>query len=390
LHSISDTGYLHSYLPSEAFLYIHNNSNTLLFYLLAGCHVYLAIVQLRISPKEHKWLYHTGIGISLLFTLMGVLLALPLVTGQTRTIILRSSFFIIFILDVYVLTISVIGFQKKKLYVYFYLISFFYNLMVTTYFATQIILYHFGMVEPLNQQFEWAYIFQVIEKFFMLIGITFQFSTQNKQLKTSQKELQVAQKNVVTILDEEQLRIAKDLHDSIGQELFLLKQQSKRSPFELGDKIDAIIDSLRNVSRQMYPVAIEKMTLCEAIPHLCHQIMTYSSFFVSSEICYGHQLEKEKELQIYRIIQEGVNNAMKHSMANAIRIEITETPANDLEIYIKDDGVGFDYNEITRRQHNSFGLKTMSQRAKSLGGTFHINSSKKGTVIHIHIPFQNV
>lgn len=381
----SDSGFFHSFFPSNSILYLNNNITSIAFYLIVGCHIFLTVVLLRLNSKESYTLFYIGKYMSIFFVLMGCLLTFPFIDGYLRFIIIKTSYYIVFAMDVYILTALIISLSKKQRFVYFYLAGFLFSLIG----STILILANLGAVDGINQDYNIAYIIPLIEIFCMLIGISFEFSDQNKKYINTQIQLLKAQKSVISIQDEEQKRIAQDLHDGIGQELTVLKRSLKKNNQET-NSIDAIINDVRKVSRELFPVALKKMDLKDAIENLCEQLNEDQILFISYEIEYPNKLQKDRELQSYRIIQECINNAIKHAEAQAVKIEMNVIFETTLEINIKDNGKGFDVEKIFN-SNSSFGLHTISNRVISLNGELKIDSvPNNGTTINIKIPIQNV
>lgn len=384
LVTFADSGCFHSYFPFKNFLYLNNNITAITFYCLIGIHIYLAITMLEPNKKQSYWLFKFGKYISIIFVTLALLLFLPQINEVLKENIIKFSYYIIFVMDVFLISVLVISIKNKQIAVYFYLGGF----LVSIVGGTVLLLANIGLIDNINQNYDLGYALPLVEIFCILIGISIQFSNQNKKLIITQKDLLMARQKVISIQEEEQMRIAKDLHDGIGQDLMLLKQTLRKNNLELTG-IESIIEDVRKVSRELYPVVLQKMGLKDAIQNLCEQIMEYYPFFVSSEINYSNKLSKEIELQIYRIVQEAINNSVKHSLAKAIRVEITENKENYLEILIKDNGIGFE-DKLKTNLIKSFGMQTMSQRTKSLGGIINITTSSKGSNILVLIPLKLV
>lgn len=105
---------------------------------------------------------------------------------------------------------------------------------------------------------------------------------------------------------------------------------------------------------------------------------------LTADIDYKNSLSSEKELQVYRIIQEAISNMLKYAQAIAGKITIQENTANII-IEIKDNGKGFDVNQ-TLVSGKAFGLHNIIERSKAIGGVARITSSASGTNINITIP----
>ena len=144
------------------------------------------------------------------------------------------------------------------------------------------------------------------------------------------------------------------------------------------DDVEEVITSVREVSRNLYPSLFESVGLPASLESLC-QRLTAAGFFTTCDIAYEAMLSKQDELQIYRIVQEALNNVMKHANAEACKITIR---SNDMQlrVEIKDNGVGFDA-EKANTNGLSFGLQSMKQRARAIGAGLHWESGANGTII---------
>jgi two-component system NarL family sensor kinase len=199
-----------------------------------------------------------------------------------------------------------------------------------------------------------------------------------EQLKQEQFTFQLLQNT-----EEERSRIAGELHDSVNQDLLTMKHNVLNGNQVVAEDFTKVIQEVRNISRNLHPSILENLGLEVSIEHLCEKL-TDVGLFTTCEIEYDSQLTKNKELQIYRIIQEALNNTLKHGKANAAKVILTIN-AQFLHLEIKDNGNGFDVDQQLKNPQ-SFGLQSILQRAKAIAGKININSSSNGTVILIKIP----
>lgn len=176
----------------------------------------------------------------------------------------------------------------------------------------------------------------------------------------------------------ERRRIASDLHDGINHELLNLKNNLYFQKSVTTTDVENIITSVREVSRNLYPALFEQVGLAASVDAMCER-MQKAGVFTTSEIDYAPMLIKEQEMQVYRIIQEALNNVAKHAGAEACKITI-KTTTYELWVEIKDNGKGFDTGRIDGDK-TTFGLRSMQQRAKALEAKFGIESSTSGTII---------
>ncbi|NER12743.1 hypothetical protein GWK08_04775 [Leptobacterium flavescens] len=210
----------------------------------------------------------------------------------------------------------------------------------------------------------------------------------NKVYLTRSKRLQESfSQQLLVSQEQERRRISKDLHDGLGQSLLLIKNKIVRSEDEnTKTMVNNAIEEVRSISKALHPFQLEELGITKAIENVIYQLDESTDIFISSEIDdIQHTFSPEKEVNIFRIIQESVNNIIKHSQAHAAKLIIKKSK-DLIKIVIKDNGKGFDfsekYNDLT-----SLGLKTLKERTKFLDGNMRINSEKgKGTTIDFIIP----
>jgi signal transduction histidine kinase len=188
-------------------------------------------------------------------------------------------------------------------------------------------------------------------------------------------------------VEQERGRIAGELHDGITHDLLTLKNTLDNSIGSSEERIDRIINDIRQISRNLHPVMLDKIGLKPSIENLCERYMRDERLLVMTDISYDKQLSPGGELQLYRIIQEALTNIEKYAGAHAA--QITVAPHDDvLLVFIKDNGKGFDVPETLSKGH-AFGLYSIIERSKALRGKATITSGDSGTNIHIEIPIQH-
>src|SRR5690606_2922289 len=143
----------------------------------------------------------------------------------------------------------------------------------------------------------------------------------------------------------ERKRIASDLHDSVSNELVNLRHIIANNDNQLKSKIDFILEEVRNISRNISPTLFDKIGLKLSVEQLIDRIQNQHNFFISSEIKYKGGLDNDKELQLYRIIQEAITNILKHANAVAGKVSINESDKT-VNVEIRDNGKGFDVSKM--------------------------------------------
>lgn len=196
--------------------------------------------------------------------------------------------------------------------------------------------------------------------------------------------------------EEERSRIAKDLHDGVGSLLsgtklsFMTVKENltlTRDNSVLFDKSLSLLDNsirdLRKVAHNLMPEALVKYGLKDALRDFCDSIQSSSNI----KVIYQHFGENRKlnstaEVFTYRIIQELVNNAMKHAEANQVIVQLSVSE-NKIEIAVEDDGKGFNKNEM---MHKGAGMNNLTSRVQYFNGTFDIITSPgNGTSVNIEL-----
>uniref|UniRef100_UPI003751D59A tetratricopeptide repeat-containing sensor histidine kinase n=1 Tax=Flavobacterium sp. TaxID=239 RepID=UPI003751D59A len=152
---------------------------------------------------------------------------------------------------------------------------------------------------------------------FLLSVITISFIKKQKKLKLEKiKSLQFT-KQLLEKTEEERQRIASDLHDSVSHELLNLKNSIEEKSEMTNKKIDAIINDIRSISRNLHPIMFDKIGLKSSVEQLVERAQSFNNFMVTAEIDYNSSLPTSSELQLYRILQESLSNIIKYANAMA-------------------------------------------------------------------------
>ncbi len=228
------------------------------------------------------------------------------------------------------------------------------------------------------------------------IQLYFHDITEREAFKEKLKDLS---QNIQEKIEEERQRIAKDLHDSVGQNLSLTRilihkietgngSVKKEDYNKVNGLVDDVIKEIRKISYDLKPRVLDEMGLAPALTALCSDISEQTGLQIITDIKEtDSRLDTKLEINLYRIAQEALNNVIKHAEATSIFI-IFKRVNNSIRLSIIDNGKGFDEDEIKRLKPNSLGLMNIRQRVESLDGTFTLESNpNEGTVITVEIPF---
>ena len=223
----------------------------------------------------------------------------------------------------------------------------------------------------------------------LLLGIILFGMLQFNKIRKERNDKKAFAEALMHTQEAERKRIAQDLHDGIGQSLLLLKKQlvaNQAVSLENQTMISETLDEVRAISRDLHPIQLEKFGLTAAIQEVIQKVESSTKLFVTTEINnIDHIFDSKTNIQVYRAVQEALNNIIKHAQATAARVTI-ETKADDIVINILDNGKGFDY-ELAVVKSKSLGLKTMFERLASIGGKMKITSNEPtGTRVVFKIP----
>lgn len=232
----------------------------------------------------------------------------------------------------------------------------------------------------------------------LIIGILIRYYYRNKIKEQKLQEVHQQQrfKAVIEAEEKERIRIAKDLHDGLGQLLSTAKINMSSLEGELVDKeddvllnnsmslIDEAVTEVRNISHNMMPTALIDFGLTRAIEALTSRINDANLIKVKFDHSgLDDRIEQSTEIALYRIIQEVLNNMIKHSEAAEIIVELKKL-GKKVHLQIQDNGKGFDVSKID--QSKGIGWKNIYSRLSMINGEIDIKSGlNEGTVININL-----
>ncbi|WP_108805545.1 MULTISPECIES: sensor histidine kinase [unclassified Aquimarina] len=216
----------------------------------------------------------------------------------------------------------------------------------------------------------------------------------NNEILALQKQQEIVKLEALIKGEEkERNRLGQDLHDGINGDLSVIKykitsiessqlmEKEKQFHSEAIELLDNTVEQIRLISHNLAPSILQDFNLTQAIQQLCDKIN--STYTVNINFQYfGHHLvlEQEKEISIYRIIQELVNNIIKHANATEAIVQINNHN-NRLYITVEDNGKGFDLDT----KSYGIGLQNIKSRVSFLNADLEISSCDQGTSIHINL-----
>jgi len=240
----------------------------------------------------------------------------------------------------------------------------------------------------------------------LMISFLFLYRNRHRKLLREREQLKLSYerellKSQLEIQEQTFKHISQEIHDNIGQMLSLAKlnlsTMDPSQPANLEQKISdskklvgqAIYD-LRNLSHGLSTDYIADMGLARAIEHELEMIRKsgdYETLFETDGKPYF--IDKQRELIIYRIIQETLNNIIKHAASQKIIIHLLYGQA-ELTLTITDNGKGFDLTPLDHDTSYGLGIKNMYNRARLMGAGFQISSTLgEGTSVVLSVPVEN-
>src|SRR5688572_10746822 len=224
--------------------------------------------------------------------------------------------------------------------------------------------------------------------------------------KQTQDTLRMFSRQLIEAQEDERRRIARDLHDQIGQTLTAVKMNlytvqrfcsAPEAAHCLKDNIDAIDEALRlvrDLSVDLRPPLLDDLGLATA---LCWYVDRYEKRAgVTTEVLIempnrNERFSRDLETACFRIAQEALTNVVRHARATHVLLQLTRKESS-LQMIVKDDGAGFDPGVLRRRARRiaTLGLLGMQERAHAAGGVLEIHSKlSRGTELRFSVPVDN-
>jgi signal transduction histidine kinase len=201
----------------------------------------------------------------------------------------------------------------------------------------------------------------------------------------------------------ERRRMAANLHDSFGQDLLVIKNQASLArqagphPTALSERLDEIsrqatqaLEDVRQITHNLRPYQLDRLGLTLALRAVARRMAESANLPLACHVDeLANCLDPAGEINLYRIVQEGLTNAVKHSGATEVTVVVRKGHAS-LRVSIRDNGGGFDPSRLEAPNANGeagFGLAGMSERARILGGTFTVQTQPgQGCCLVVEVP----
>ena len=220
---------------------------------------------------------------------------------------------------------------------------------------------------------------------------------ESRELERSRRDLRRLSASMVQAREDERRRIARELHDELGQRLTALKMElsslgGETSGSTRAGRIDAMIEmvddtvaTVRRIATELRPLMLDDLGLNAAIEWLADSWSRRMGVAVKLHLrAADPALDDAVNIALYRMVQEALTNITRHAHATQVCIEVQQI-GSELQLTVMDNGIGFDEASIYRE--GSYGLVGMRERALMLGGRLDIGSSPKGGGrVTVHLP----
>lgn len=208
--------------------------------------------------------------------------------------------------------------------------------------------------------------------------------------KIAEEEIQKMTGKIIDVQEDERKRLSRELHDGIGQNLYshlitinrLQTEMSHPLLDQMRDEATEIIEELRHLSWELRPSVLDDLGLFPAIRSYLVRFSEHHHIKIHFDCYLNCRLNTNKEITIYRVIQEALTNIRKYAQTEEATVTIREID-DEIRVVIEDKGKGFDLEKVTR----GVGIFSMEERAKAAGGNLSLHSvEEKGTKVFLEIP----
>jgi len=218
--------------------------------------------------------------------------------------------------------------------------------------------------------------------------------TERRRMEQEREQLR---RRIVSAEEEERQRLARELHDELGQHLTALKiglesMKSDESVERMKRIVTEIDGSVDRLTVELRPPVLDDVGLRGAIGSLLEQFSASSGIRadVHTTGTDDDRLPSQVETTCYRVLQEALTNVRKHSSAKSVSVILERTP-EQVQLIVEDDGAGFDTDDTEDGARGRFGLLGMRERVALVGGTFNIESTQgKGTALYVRVPLPRI
>ena len=214
--------------------------------------------------------------------------------------------------------------------------------------------------------------------------------------KEAEETLSTMTRKLIEAQEQERARIGRELHDDINQRLALLAlelEQLQETPSEIRSRaqelqrqINEIANDVQALSHDLHSSKLEYLGVTAGIKSWCKDFAQRQKLEINFKTDLSTVIPLEVGVSLFRVLQEALNNAVKHSGVRRFDVELLEY-SSEIHLIVTDKGVGFDVEEVTHGP--GLGLTSMRERVRLVNGTIQIESKVMGgTIIHVRVPIE--
>ncbi|MGG1554476.1 histidine kinase [Paenibacillus ferrarius] len=215
--------------------------------------------------------------------------------------------------------------------------------------------------------------------------------------RLSNHNVELTEKAKLTAVIEERQRLARELHDAVSQQLFAISmtatavgrtldkdfEKAKRQIHLIEEMASVAQSEMRALLLHLRPIHLEGKRLSEGLTELLKELAAKVPMAITWDMDEEIRLNKGIEDHLFRIVQEALSNALRHSKANKLEVKLLHR-SDGIRLVIRDDGVGF---ELDAKKLTSYGIVSMKERVNEIGGSVDIiTAPDRGTRIEIRVP----
>ena len=222
------------------------------------------------------------------------------------------------------------------------------------------------------------------------------------QRKLAEAALARVSRKLIAAQEQERRRIARELHDDIGQRLAMLtieigelQESSFNLPAQVRSRINElkkqtvnIATDIQSLSHGLHSAKLEYLGITTAVRGFCKEFGEQQKVEIDFQTHdLPSPLDPDISLCLFRVLQEALNNSAKHSGVRQVAVQLWGT-SDEIHLTVSDRGAGFDSEHEKQRESRGLGLISMEERLKLVNGTFSVESQpNRGTTIHARVPF---
>ncbi|GEM_PF-637973 len=240
------------------------------------------------------------------------------------------------------------------------------------------------MDRPEELEFAWLMLIGISLTFLLSLAVVMFFVYYQRRLFAQRQDMEALRqeeqekrlKAIISAQEQERSRIARDLHDEVGVMLSTVKLYLTHGKEDTSSKAQALLDdtvnTVRRIARNLSPQHLGQFGFERALDDMCEPLEQSGELIIERSITIMERLPREQEIQLHRMVQELLNNTLKHARASQVGISL-EQNGREVCLRYEDNGRGMDL--VKAESLPSLGLRSLSGRVEVLSGTLELQSA---------------